>query len=111
MTIACTAEDPAGGLAHAEDASFTLHTSVPAGTEDANAATDSREVCNIKGNCATAGPIAGNKVDRKPPQVSCGTADGNWHAADVTINCTAGDAGSGLSNPPDASFGCPQVSQ
>src|SRR5262249_6745644 len=62
---------------------FTLSTSVATGTDDANAATNSRVVCDAAGsagpdgifntaddspaNCAQAGPIAGNKVDKKKP--------------------------------------------
>ena len=61
VSIACTAEDTGSGLADPADAAFSLSTSVPAGTEDGNAATGSRQVCDAAGNCATAGPIGGNK--------------------------------------------------
>lgn len=44
------------------------------------------------------------RIDKTDPVVSCGTADGIWHATDVSIACTAGDALSGLANPSDASF-------
>jgi hypothetical protein len=103
-SIACTAADSESGLANAGDASFSLSTSVGTDTEDANASTDSRSVCDNAGNCATAGPIGGNMIDRKAPAVSCGTADGLWHAADVSIACSAGDGGSGLASAADASF-------
>ena len=36
--------------------------------------------------------------------VSCGSGDGAWHAADVSVNCTASDGGSGLANAADGSF-------
>lgn len=104
VSIPCTAADGGSGLAEAGDASFSLTTSVPNNTEDPNASTDSNEVCDGVGNCVTAGPIAGNMVDKKAPSVSCGAADGLWHAADVSIPCTASDGGSGLANPSDASF-------
>ena len=59
------------------DASFVLTTSVANGVETANASTDSRVVCDVAGNCATAGPIAGNKIDRKAPVITLVTpADG-----------------------------------
>jgi virginiamycin B lyase len=70
VAIACTATDEDSGLGDPSDASFTLTTSVPDGTEDENASTDTRQVCDAVGNCATAGPITGIKVDRKAPAVS-----------------------------------------
>ena len=70
VSIACTAVDAGSGLADAADAAFTLSTSVPAGTENGNASTGTRQVCDAAGNCATGGAIAGNKVDRKAPALS-----------------------------------------
>ena len=67
--LACIASDVHSGLANPEDASFFLVTSVAAGVETANASTDSRVVCDVAGNCATAGPIAGNKIDLKAPVI------------------------------------------
>ena len=104
VSIACTATDGGSGLANASDASFNLVTSVPANTEDPNASTNSRNVLDDVGHSATAGPITGNKVDKKAPSVSCGAADGNWHAANVSIPCNASDGGSGLASASDASF-------
>jgi hypothetical protein len=96
LALACTATDDGSGLANPEtDASFTLETALALDTESANASTGSREVCDGAGNCTTAGPIGGNKVDRKSPIVSCGAADSAWHISDVTIACTASDDGSG----------------
>ena len=103
--VACTASDAGVGLAEPADAAFTLTTSVAQGTETADAVTGSRTVCDAAGNCATAGPIAGNRVDKRAPDVACGAADGAWHAANVTIACTAADAGSGLASAADAAFG------
>jgi microsomal dipeptidase-like Zn-dependent dipeptidase len=45
------------------------------------------------------------RLDKTPPVVNCASPDGLWHAADVSIPCTASDALSGLANPADASFG------
>lgn len=96
VTVGCTAADTGSGLATAADASFSLSTNVAAGEETANAQTGSRDVCDLAGNCATAGPVGGNMVDRKAPATSCGTADGLWHDDNVTIACTARDGGSGV---------------
>ena len=41
---------------------------------------------------------------RNTQTVSCGAADGMWHAANVSIACTASDGGSGLATPADANF-------
>jgi alpha-tubulin suppressor-like RCC1 family protein len=104
VMISCTASDSSSGLASSADANFTLYTSVPNGTETANASTNSYAVFDKAGNSTTAGPISGNKVDKKAPTVSCGVADALWHASDVSIACTASDGGSGLANAADASF-------
>ena len=42
--------------------------------------------------------------DTMAPEVYCAAPDGLWHGANVTLACTATDAGSGLANPADASF-------
>lgn len=105
VSIPCTATDSGGpGLANPAQQSFNLVTNVPAGSESANASTNSVQVCDTDGNCSTAGPITGIMVDRKPPSVSCGNADGSWHANNVSISCTASDAGSGLAQSGQASF-------
>ena len=86
VTIACTASDGASGLGNPADASFTLVTSVGPGHEDGNAATDTRVVCDAVGNCATAGPIAGNMIDRKAPQITLTTpADGGVYQFNKTV--------------------------
>lgn len=96
VSIACTASDATSGLADTADASFDLMTSVPDGTEDNNASTGTHEVCDDAGNCVTAGPISGNMVDKKAPQLSgCDSPDGLWHASNVTLYCTYTDGGSG----------------
>ena len=70
VTIACTANDVGSGLANLADASFTLTTNVPIGMETANAVTNSRSICDNAGNCSTAGPFTGNKVDKKAPTIT-----------------------------------------
>jgi hypothetical protein len=104
VTIACTASDSESGLADSADASFNLTTAVATGAEDANAATDSRLVCDLDGNCAPAGPIIGNQVDKNAPLISCGAADTLWHALNVTLLCSASDGGSGLADSAQASL-------
>lgn len=96
VVIACTASDAGSGLADPADASFSLTTNVPAGTEDANAATNSRQVCDGTGNCATAGPIGGNKVDRKAPSIAINAPAGTYilnQPAAATYSCTDGGSG------------------
>ena len=98
MTIACTASDAGSGLADPADASFTLATSVAAGTETADAATDSRSVCDAAGNCATAGPVGPVRIDRRAPAISVSTpADGSVVARGAVLNpvyaCIDGGSG------------------
>jgi hypothetical protein len=99
VSLACTASDSGTGLANPADASFSLFTSVAAGAEDANAATNSRVVCDVAGNCATAGPIAGNMIDRRAPVISgvSGTPDVlapvNHNMIDVAVAYTVADLG------------------
>jgi large repetitive protein len=99
VSIPCTANDSGSGVA-AADQTFTLSTSVPAGSEIANAATSSRTITDQAGNSIIAGPISGNKIDRKGPALT-------WNGSIVTgttyyygsvpaaPTCTATDAGSG----------------
>src|SRR5204863_124888 len=104
VSLACTAADGGSGLASSGDASFSLSTSVAAGSESSNASTGSHQVCDTAGNCATAGPIAGNKIDRKAPTIGCASPDSAWHSQNVSLACTAADGGSGLASSGDASF-------
>ena len=43
-------------------------------------------------------------ADTTPPVVNCAAPDTGWHAADVSLGCTASDSGSGLADALDASF-------
>jgi len=106
VSIPCTGYDPSpgSGLANPSDASFSLTTSVAAGVETSTVNTNSHAVADVAGNSTTAGPLGPNKVDRKPPVVTCGSPDGLWHATDLSIACTASDGGSGLAVPGYASF-------
>lgn len=102
VAVSCTAEDPESLLADPTEAAFTLETDLPDGSESANAETGTREVCNSAGLCATAGPVAGNKVDKKAPanpaDVSSTThPPGKWaRAAEVSVQFSPPvDGGSG----------------
>ena len=98
VALACTASDSGTGLANSSDAWFSLVTAVAAGAEDANASTNSRIVCDVAGNCATAGPISGNKIDRKAPVIIVtAPAHGAVYQLNQVVNAAYGcsDAGSG----------------
>jgi Ca2+-binding RTX toxin-like protein len=67
VAVACTAQDPESHVPNPDDQAFALGTNVPAGSETADAATGTLGVCNGAGLCSTAGPVTGNKIDRKAP--------------------------------------------
>jgi len=92
------ASDSGSGLANPADASFTLTTSVPTGTETSNASTNSHSVCDVAGNCTTAGPIGPIKVDKKPPSIVIvqPAATTYLHNSILTLNYSVTDAGSGV---------------
>jgi hypothetical protein len=100
VTIGCTASDSASGLAVAADASFGLSTTVGQGAETAAASTGSHTVCDNAGNCTTAGPIAGNMVDRKAPAISCNAASFMLNQSPANVTATASDGGSGPGSKP-----------
>ncbi|HEY5422050.1 MAG TPA: hypothetical protein VIK05_01185, partial [Ilumatobacteraceae bacterium] len=102
QTATCTASDPVSGLA--TPASFTLSTAVAAGTETASALTNTAQLCDLAGNCTTAGPLT-FKIDLKAPAVNCTPPSTSpWYAANVSVPCTAADSGSGLATTSPASF-------
>jgi len=101
VTLSCTASDSGSGLEDPEDASFALSTAVPAGIETADAQTGVREVCDKAGNCAVAGPIGGNEIDKKAPSIalSVPTAGATYVLREVVLadySCT--DGGSGVAS-------------
>jgi hypothetical protein len=97
VSIPCTASDIASGLAVAADESFSLSTTVDNGEETSDAFTGTRQVCDNAGNCATAGPISGNMIDKKGPTVACETPAPsfllNQSPADVSASVTDGGSG------------------
>jgi hypothetical protein len=105
VTIPCTASDAGGsGLLSSADASFSLATSVPDGSETANALTGTRSVCDVAGNCAIAGAIGGNKVDRKPPSITVSAPQNSVYLLNQIVtasySCADGGSGSGICNGP-----------
>jgi Tol biopolymer transport system component len=101
VMIACAASDSGSGLADTADARFTLSTSVAQGEETADAATDAHKVCDTAGNCTTAGPIGGNRVDRRAPSIAISTpADGAVYQLGATVSAaySCKDGGSGVAS-------------
>jgi hypothetical protein len=99
VSIACTASDSGSGLNANSPASFTLTTSVAAGTETANAQTGTQLLCDNAGNCTTAGPIGPIKVDKKAPQITIAApvaANAYVFNQSVAANYACTDGGSGL---------------
>jgi hypothetical protein len=103
VPIGCTASDGLSLLADsANDAAFNLVTSVPAGSETDNASTNSRTVYDNAGNSSAAGPISGNKIDKKAPTniAFAGDIDDGdsfyFGFVPAAPTCTASDGGSGL---------------
>jgi hypothetical protein len=106
VTIGCTASDAGSGLADGSDASFGLTTDIAAGTENGGAATASRQVCDLAGNCVTAGPIGPIRVDRRMPAIACAAVPPPSidRTENVVVPCTAADGGSGLVDAADGGF-------
>jgi hypothetical protein len=98
VSIACTSSDGLSLLANTADASFNLTTSVASGTETANASTNSRSVADKAGNSATAGPIAGNKIDKKAPSITITSPTATSYLLNqvVAANFSCSDGGSGV---------------
>jgi hypothetical protein len=99
VIIACTAGDGLAGLADPSQAQLLLTTSVPAGTETASASTGAVTVCDVAGNCATAGPFTGLKVDRLAPTIAITAPTGAYTPGQLVhagYSCT--DGGSGVAS-------------
>jgi hypothetical protein len=99
VVFACSATDSVSGLAQSSDTSFALSTNVAPGTETSSAVTDNHQVCDVAENCATAGPISGNKVDKKPPAIAITSPSGTYvigQAVMANYNCS--DGGSGVAS-------------
>jgi hypothetical protein len=104
VSINCTATDGGSGPALQN---VTLSTSVAPGTEDANASTNSQQGCDAVGNCATAGPVSGNMIDRKAPSISITAPTGSTYllnqSAASGYSCSDGGSGTATCAGPVAS--------
>ncbi len=101
VSLGCNASDSGSSLANAADATFSLTTGVAQGTKTASAETSARSVCDVAGNCSQAGPIGGNKIDKKNPVVVITTpAQGAVYflGASVAADYTCSDGGSGVAS-------------
>ena len=97
--FSCSASDPTSGLADAADASFLVSTSVPDGSEDANAASDTHSVSDVAGNTATSAAMHA-KVDRKGPAITCPAPPVLvLGGASPDLVASVSDAGSGPASP------------
>jgi hypothetical protein len=98
VSIACTANGDVSGLANAADSTFALVTLVAANTESSNASTGTRTIVDIAGNSSIAGPISGNRVDKKAPDlvVTSPTNSGYRINQIVAASYACIDGGSGL---------------
>jgi hypothetical protein len=100
VALACSAEDSGSGLADPADAQFVLTTATPPNTETANALTDTRPTCDRVGNCAVAGPIAGNKVDKRSPTIDITAPTSATYTLNQPVGAVyaCGDGGSGVAS-------------
>jgi Pro-kumamolisin, activation domain len=100
VTVNCLGSDQTNGsgLANPADANIAVSTSVASGIETAFASTGSHQVCDVAGNCNTAGPFSPYKVDKKPPSITI-TAPTNTQyivKQPVAANYSCSDGGSGV---------------
>jgi hypothetical protein len=100
--VNCYAADQEGlsGLADPADRDFALTTNVAAGTETDNAYTGSRTVCDVAGNCVTAGPAGPLKVDKKAPAISITAPTATQYVVKQVVPAayTCSDGGSGVAS-------------
>jgi len=98
QSVNCTVADAGVGLMNASDASFSLSTSVSAGSQSANALTASRNVCDKLNNCTVVGPFA-FKIDKTNPTASITTPVNNaTYSTGQVVNASyaCADTGSGI---------------
>lgn len=101
VNVDCSAGDDRSGLLHGADAQFSLTTTVADGTETAQASTGQRPICDRAGNCTTAGPVTGHRIDRKAPRIQLGVpANGAAYllGAALHVSYACVDGGSGISS-------------
>jgi hypothetical protein len=99
VTVPCTASDNAGGSGLVGPASFSVSTTVPAGTETNGATIAAVTVQDIAGNTsAPQGPFGPFEVDKKPPVISGPTVSPSspTYGQTITASYSCGDLGSGV---------------
>jgi microsomal dipeptidase-like Zn-dependent dipeptidase len=96
VRLACSAIDAVSGTVG--DAYFDLATAVAVGAETASAPTGTWPLLDFAGNASIAGPITGNKVDKKAPVValSSPTSTGYTLGQSVVADYSCTDGGSGI---------------
>jgi hypothetical protein len=111
VSLACGGSDLLSGLANPADSSFLLTTSVPAGTETADAPTSTHTFADRADNSVTAGPVGGNRVDKKAPVIGIAqpAAAEYTHADTLVLNYTVTDGGSGVAGVSPVMNGSPTV--
>jgi hypothetical protein len=107
VTVSCQASDATSGLANPADTRFTLSTSVSAGSETTSAMTGTHQVCDVAGNCATAGPLGPFQVDRKAPSITITSPTAGAYLLHQAVTAAYGcsDGGSGLAGCSDSRGG------
>jgi len=98
VSLPCFGSDALSGLANPADASFFLSTQLPPNTENSNTPTGTHSFSDKAGNSTQAGPILGNKIDKKPPVITISqpAATDYTHADTLVLNYNVTDGGSGV---------------
>jgi microsomal dipeptidase-like Zn-dependent dipeptidase len=98
--LGCSASDALSGLADPPDLSFTLQTGVAAGVETADAFTNARTVADGAGNSSIAGPIGGNRIDRKAPGIAIAVPGAGPYVVNqfAVVSYSCADGGSGVAS-------------
>jgi microsomal dipeptidase-like Zn-dependent dipeptidase len=100
-TVAAIRYSASGALSLAETSEPAASASLVVGSEGTTTvsatAVDSFGVVSLPG-------MVELRVDRTGPVPVCDLADGQWHPGNVTLQCSASDALSGLADPADAAF-------
>jgi hypothetical protein len=91
--LSCTATDGGSGLAVSADHGFGLRTSVADDRDDGSASTDAHKVCDDAGNCTTAGPVNGLRIDRLAPRIHLSQDPNGAHGWFDTAPASLGAAG------------------
>jgi probable HAF family extracellular repeat protein len=114
VTVGLSATDPDGGsgvkevVYSANGAQTIAATSVPGAAASISITAEGETTITYAakdnaGNVET-GKTLTIKLDKSAPEIDCGTLPTGWQANNITLNCSASDATSGLANSSDTSF-------